>query len=165
MRIKVKIISILFVLLILSISISLIGCDRDGDLIISPAEVENIEIYVSETGRKQGEQQLFPVVAIVRLSFPDSCSSYHDTEYPMEYSTLRQDSAHSYIPIRHDGDTIEFKITASDFQGTCFTAVYFYDEAIFIGLCFPGDYTLRVNDREQTFTVGTFRDDFEAQLP
>ena len=148
-----KIVSILFVLLTLSISISLIGCNRDPDEVISDAIVENIEIYVSkpETGRIQTGQQLFLVVAIVRLAFPDGCSSYHETEYPVANSTFYE----SDIPIWQDRDTIEFRMTASEYTGPdmCPAAVHYYNKLIVIGYCFPGNYRLKVNHSEKMFTV------------
>ena len=139
-----KIISILFTFLILPI---LIGCDRDQDEIISAASVENIEIYVSETGKdiniypeNGGDpytQKLFPVVAIVKLSFSNGCDVYHDTEYPvgnlrenLSHPIWRLSDDHSDIPIWQDGNTIEVRITESAYVGSeyCDTANHYYED-------------------------------------
>lgn len=132
------------------------GCNRDPDEIISAARVENIEIHVSETetGRELEGRQLSLVVATVRLKFWDGCSAYHDTEYLVERSIL-SGSTRIDIPIWQDGDTIKIEITQSEYTGPdeCDTAEHYHDKVIVIGLCFPGNYTLRVNHSEKMFTV------------
>ena len=170
-----KIVSSLFIVLTLFIATILIGCGQDSDEVISDASVENVEIYVSETAKeipllsgdgKIYRQKAFPVVAIVKLTFTDGCSSYHNTEYPLESST-----GSIFLPIGRnnilgwqEGSIIEAKITKSDYVGpdACTDAVHSYEESIFIGLCFPGDYTLTVNDTKKMFTVGTFSEDLEV---
>lgn len=155
-RIMVKIVLTLFALLYLPILISLIGCGSGPNELISGAHVEDVEIYVSETKREKDGQKLFPVFGIVRLLFWDECAGYHDTEWLVENSDP---------PIWRDGDIISIRITELDHVGSeCFTAEHYYDHAIFIGLCFPGDYTLRVNDVDIMFTVGTFNNDLEVKI-
>ncbi len=97
----------------LVILISLMGCNRDPDTIISDAHVQNVEIHVSET--EIDKEQLSLVIAIVRLEFWDGCSSYHDTEYPM--ANPFGFASEGDLPIWQDGDTIKFKITQSDYVG------------------------------------------------
>ncbi len=55
-----------------------------------------------------------------------------------------------------DGDTIEIEVFVNEYEeevGDCPTVSYIYREAIFVGFCSPGEYTLRVNDTEKKFTV------------
>lgn len=167
-----KIVSILFISLTLFIATGLIGCGQDSDEVISDAGVESAEIYVSETAKemtlvsgdgKRYIQKVFPVVAIVKLSFGDGCSSYHNTEYPLEGSTGSiglPTNGDSNIFGWQDRSIIVIKITQSNYVGpdACTDAVHYYEEAIFIGLCLPGDYTLKINNIEKRFTVGTSSD-------
>lgn len=143
---------IFFLFITILIAACLGGCGEISDM-----HIEDVDIIVAETHKEASDLTghssvpLFSVtVWILGVAGPTTCYGHHETDY------LQRDDYAGH-PIYRNGDTIHISISASGPAGPaiCGDAVTFHEEAIFIGFCVPGEYTLRVNDFTKTFFVGS----------
>ncbi len=146
---------IVFLFVTTLVTISFIGCGEDitidEDIAIFDMSIEHVDISVSETDKMVGSEPLFSVtVWVYGVAGPTTCYGHHETDY------LQRDD-YAGQPLYRNGDIIDISISAFGPTGPAFCgdAVTFHDEAIFVGFCVPGEYTLHVNDFTQTFRVGS----------
>ena len=139
---------IAFLLFTILITACVIGCSEDGeDFEIYGMSIEAVNVFVAETEHRQ----LFSVIVwVYGVAGPNLCYEHHKTDY------LQRDDYAGH-PLYSSGDTIHISISASGATGFgfCFDEVSMHEEAIFVGFCVPGEYTLRVNDFTKAFRVGS----------
>ena len=146
---------IAFLLLTILITISLTGCGEG--IRIFGMTIEDVDIIVEKTHKEVSDltgsrsMPLFSVnVWVYGVAGPTTCYGHHKTDY------LHRDD-YAGQPLYRDGDTINISISASGPAGpaVCGDMVSMHEEAIFIGFCAPGDYTLHVNHFIKTFRMGS----------
>ena len=133
-----------------------IGCGESDSYISIHSSIDNIdvEIYSPDTPIDNSVVERYSpdilqnrkgVIAFIEIS-GDECDNY-GTPYLL-FTERRY--------IWADGDTIEIEVFMNAYEGEvgdCPTVSYIYREAIFVGFCSPGEYTLKVNDTEKKFIV------------
>lgn len=148
---------IFFLFITILIAACLGGCGEISDMHISDMHIEYVDIIVAETHKEVSDltgsrsMPLFSVtVRVYGVAGPTTCYGHHKTDY------LHRDD-YAGQPLYRDGDTIHISISASGPAGSavCGDAVSMHKEAIFVGFCVPGDYTLHVNHFIKTFRVGS----------
>ena len=136
-----------------------IGCGESDSYISIHAFIDNVdvEIYSPDTPIDNSVVERYSpdilqnrkgVIAFIEI-YGNECDNYGT---PYLVFTER-----GYIWA--DGDTIEIEVfmNAYEYESNgdlvCPAISYRYREAIFVGFCSPGEYTLKVNDTEKKFTV------------
>ena len=147
---------ITFLLVTTFISACLIGCAEKTT--IWDMEIEDIEIIIGKTDkvlsdyRGSDSSPLFSVNVLVDgFVGPNTCYTHYKTNY-----LIRND--YGRPALYRDGETINISILAaggSSASDTCGDAVITHQEAIFIGLCVPGNYVLNINGIITRFQVGS----------
>ena len=158
----------------------IIGCDRDSGVMISPMGIDNFQIHVSEIDNEIKEvtkynerlekydanfvdmsPKYYAVTVLVRSDL-GGCRSYKQTRL---FHNTRENEImtgsiiwEGYSPWTWTpGNIIILEITESepipDGSFDCPTDVYYWNQAIFIGFCIPGEYTIDVNKIRKTFTI------------
>ena len=147
------------------------GCDRDNGVIISPMAINDFQIHVSEIDEEIKEVTMFNerleqygenfvdmppkyyAVTILVRSALGGCRGYKQTRlfYNTHENEITTGSViwHGNIPWTWDpGSNIILEITESepipDGSFDCTDDFYYWHQAIFIGFCIPGEYTIDV---------------------
>ncbi len=156
------------------------GCDRDRGVVISPMPIENVQIHAAEIDKEiyklnmlyeeleLSEEDLvdidpkYYVVTVLVRSSLGGCRGYEHTRLFRNSNEI--EIKDGLISWRGDfpwtwvsGDTIKIEVTESepipDGSFFCTDDLYDWQQAIFIGFCVPGEYTIVVNDYRKTFTI------------
>lgn len=154
------------------------GCDRDEG-VITPMWIRDIQIHVSDIDTEIKEITMYNerlelygsdfvgmnpkyyAVTILVYSGYGGCTSYHQTRLFQNSDENEVDigliTGHNEPWIWQPHDTIILKITQSepkpDGSFDCPAISYDFFQAIFIGFCIPGEYTLLLNSDKLTFTI------------
>ena len=126
-------------------TITLMYAEATGIQICSPDTVSPL-VKNADLINEIKQSSLHSVFAIIEGSF-GGCDSYHETRlsFDREFG----------LPTWQNGDTIEIEVMKVHVEGSdCPEAINPYQEVVFIGFFFPGQYTLKVNNIESQFTVG-----------
>lgn len=155
---------------LLTFIVVMCGCNRDDEIIISSMIIEDIQIHTSKidqefkerAGPFNGNPENYAVTIFIQSSL-GGCRSYHKTrlfpnfdsdEIPLGLVTTTGVSGSTYWA---PGETIRLEITESepksDGSFSCSDDFYYWYQAISIGFCIPGQYTLDVNKNIYTFTI------------
>ena len=148
-------ITFLFIAVILTAY--LIGCSENRKTIFDMG-IEEIQIIVGKTDkefRNSTEADALPLYSVVvwvyGIAGPNTCYGHHRTHL------LRKNNYGRNQSLYHDGETINISISAIDGSGNygCGDETIMHQEAIFIGLCVPGNYVLNINGIITRFQVGS----------
>ena len=147
------------ILILIAVFFLSYGCDRD-DIEISEMGIHDVQIHVSDINKELTEIRMlgeerdkyFAVTALVRSDL-GGCRSYHDTQLfkngnKIDYST-------DFI-FWNPGETIRIDIYESEPTGydfDCTDDFYYFYQAIFVGFCVHGEYTIVVNNYQKKFTI------------
>lgn len=109
--------------------------------------IESFKIYVAETEIPTVYAVSVRVVGILR----DSCNAYHETNYN------EPETRKILSPNYFGGDTITIEITQSkstSIEDYCLTAEHYHVPVLFLGFFEHGEYTLKINNYSEKFSVG-----------
>lgn len=146
------------------------GCDRD-EIIISSMYIEDIHIQASKIEQEfrekafpfHGNSEYYAITVFIKSSL-GGCRSYHSTRlFPnsdvdnVMLGLVTEPPGISQSTIWTPGDTIRLEITEKEpkWDGSfyCPSDFYYWYQAISIGFCIPGQYTIDVNKNIYTFTI------------